>query len=76
MVISEEDRSTALLLASMRVTETQSLLEYRDPKEPRTLSKVDQAGLMIIPCARCMSTKFSAAIFFCHMWFDTSTLAK
>ena len=56
MAISKEARSTALLLASMRVTETESLLECRDPNEPRTLSKIDQVRLMISPCARCMST--------------------
>ena len=58
-MISEEARSTALLLASMKVTETESLLEFCDPNEPRTLSNVDQVGLTIIPCARCMSTTSS-----------------
>ena len=48
MVISEEAGSTALLLASIGVTETESLLECHGPNEPRTLSKVDQVGLMII----------------------------
>ena len=32
MVIGEEARSAALLLASMRVTETESLSECREPK--------------------------------------------
>ena len=59
MVIGEKARSPSLLLASMRVAETESLLECRDPNEPRTLSKVDQVGLMIIPCARRMSTTSS-----------------
>ena len=57
MVTGEEAGSAALLLSGMRVTE--SLLECRDPNEARTLSKVDQVGLMIIPCARCMSTASS-----------------
>ena len=59
MVIGEEAGSAALLLASMRVAETELLLECRDPNEPRTLSKVYQVGLMIIPCARWMSTTSS-----------------
>ena len=45
MVIGEEAGSAASLPASMRVTETESLLECRDPNEPRTLSKFDQVGL-------------------------------
>ena len=53
-MINEEAENAALLLASMKVTE--SLLECRDPTEPRTLSKVDQVGLTIIPGARFMST--------------------
>ena len=40
MVIGEEARNAALLLASIRVTETESLLECRNPNEPGTLSKV------------------------------------
>ena len=58
-LLCEEAGRTALLLASMRVTETESLLECRYPNKPRTLSKVDQVGLMIIPSARCMSTTSS-----------------
>ena len=63
MVIGEEAQSAALLLASMRVTETESLLECSDSDEPRTLSKVDQVGLVIIPCERCMSTTSSLSPF-------------
>ena len=48
MVIGEEAGSAALLLASMRVTENESLLECRDLNEPRTLSKVDE---VIILCS-------------------------
>ena len=59
MVISEEAGSTALLLAGMRARETESLLECHDPNEPRMLSKVDQVGLMIIPCAQCTSATSS-----------------
>ena len=39
-----------------RVTETEPLSECSDPNEARTLLKVDQVGLMIIPCARCTPT--------------------
>ena len=58
-MIGEAARSAASLLASMRVTKTESLLKCRDPNEPKMLSKVNQAGLIIIPCARCMSTASS-----------------
>ena len=48
MVIGEEAGSATSFLASMRVTESESLFEYRNINEPRTLSKVNQVGLIAL----------------------------
>ena len=74
-MIGKEAGNAASLLASMRGTETELLLKCRNPDEPRTLSKVNQVGL-ILSRVHDVNNKFAAAIFFHHTWFDTSAIAK
>ena len=84
MVIGDEAGRAASLLASVghlqELLRLKSLLKCCDPNEPRMLSNINQGSLAnnypVCIMHQHVNNKFSATIFFYHMWFDTSTVVK